>query len=638
MTCKPPRRWVKPKLMSKPSRDAGPDAPSIALVFPKTAEHTTAEAKSFLLGQLQHASSEATLAVNDAPVKVGPKGYFAHPIELKEGQNRFSLTSPGCEAVTITITRLAAHQQLDQGFHPALPLLKAPVCIQAGKTMPFRLLAPTGTQNVTLTLTPKHREALAVSTPLLASKTLYSETDTLLDTRQGIFAELHQQEQPVSLTGCFEGQLTLPATWQTQLEDETPLTLEATAYSSTGAVLATLKNEYPVTFWTTPRHGRVTATHPVVRTAPNTHGARLAPPLTGATVSVIGKQNGYTQVAYGQAILPWLPSEQVTLLAKGAALPAPVRTVRLLGAGSPFQSPKPQAPNPLPHPMAYQVQVPLPYLVPATVWADPYRLTLGLYGVQDACDFVHQRPAQGPWSGLYVESMPEDWVRLHLEMDSPIAGHQLSWDASKRELQLTVMPYPLDANQWVVAIDPGHGGEEHGAIGLDGVPEKHKTLSAALALKQALKAKGFNRVVLTRHFDETVSLEERARRVAQSGAHVCLSLHYNALPEGRDPWQAKGASTYYYHDFARPLALAVQEGLIMEGRRPDYGLLYDSLAMTRLPFCTAILVELGFLIHPEELDDLNDKPTHDRVIQALAGSVAHFQEIVLNAQVYPEHE
>lgn len=79
----------------------------------------------------------------------------------------------------------------------------------------------------------------------------------------------------------------------------------------------------------------------------------------------------------------------------------------------------------------------------------------------------------------------------------------------------------------VVVVDPGHGGRDPGAIGVDGVREKDVTLALARALRRELRRRGFE-AVLTRDADRTLSLEERTAIAEGAGGDVFVSLHANA--------------------------------------------------------------------------------------------------------------
>ena len=93
-----------------------------------------------------------------------------------------------------------------------------------------------------------------------------------------------------------------------------------------------------------------------------------------------------------------------------------------------------------------------------------------------------------------------------------------------------------------IAIDPGHGGDNSGATGVAGVPEKFLNLDLAYDLRDRLQARYPNlRVIMTRYGDESVGLSDRAQMANIADADLLLSLHYNAAPHDR----AIGFETYF---------------------------------------------------------------------------------------------
>jgi N-acetylmuramoyl-L-alanine amidase len=81
-----------------------------------------------------------------------------------------------------------------------------------------------------------------------------------------------------------------------------------------------------------------------------------------------------------------------------------------------------------------------------------------------------------------------------------------------------------------VAIDPGHGGVDPGAIGPNGVYEKDVVLATANEFARQLAAKRQVRVVLTRSVDEFIALRDRVWRARAWHADLFLSIHADALP------------------------------------------------------------------------------------------------------------
>ena len=78
-----------------------------------------------------------------------------------------------------------------------------------------------------------------------------------------------------------------------------------------------------------------------------------------------------------------------------------------------------------------------------------------------------------------------------------------------------------------VVLDPGHGGQDSGAMGPAGLKEKDVTLDIAKRTQPILARAGID-VVLTRQDDRYVTLEERAARANQLGADLFVSIHCNA--------------------------------------------------------------------------------------------------------------
>ena len=92
----------------------------------------------------------------------------------------------------------------------------------------------------------------------------------------------------------------------------------------------------------------------------------------------------------------------------------------------------------------------------------------------------------------------------------------------------------------IVAIDPGHGGEDPGAIGPTGLKEKDVVLSIGLQLRDRINATPGMRAFMTRDGDYFVPLGERVRRARRVQADLFVSIHADAFFTP----QARGASVY----------------------------------------------------------------------------------------------
>ena len=110
----------------------------------------------------------------------------------------------------------------------------------------------------------------------------------------------------------------------------------------------------------------------------------------------------------------------------------------------------------------------------------------------------------------------------------------------------------------VIALDPGHGGVDPGAISPHGFYEKRITLATARDLARDLDATGRYRAVLTRSRDVFVPLRERVRRARAAHAELFLSIHADALPDSA----MRGLSVYTLSEKAsdhETAALAARE-------------------------------------------------------------------------------
>jgi len=106
---------------------------------------------------------------------------------------------------------------------------------------------------------------------------------------------------------------------------------------------------------------------------------------------------------------------------------------------------------------------------------------------------------------------------------------------------------PVLTSKRMIVIDPGHGGIDPGASGLQGTYEKNVVLSTALQLRRQLVDTGRYDVILTRDDDSFVRLRDRLQIARASGGHLFLSLHADSLSSNKD---VRGAAVYTISDTA----------------------------------------------------------------------------------------
>ncbi len=135
-----------------------------------------------------------------------------------------------------------------------------------------------------------------------------------------------------------------------------------------------------------------------------------------------------------------------------------------------------------------------------------------------------------------------------------------------------------------ICLDPGHGGEDSGAVGVNNAYEKDLTLKIAQYCKQELEKYDCN-VVMTRTGDTNPSLEDRANYAKSQGAQYLISIHLNS-----GSGYAVGAEVYYPNTNWRPdisqngknVAQAIQNQLVSLGIR-DRGIKFRTIDTNEYP-------------------------------------------------------
>ncbi len=140
--------------------------------------------------------------------------------------------------------------------------------------------------------------------------------------------------------------------------------------------------------------------------------------------------------------------------------------------------------------------------------------------------------------GTAAASLPGAAALRTGEPAPPAAGVPMP-DRSRFAAPAPLDPAGLPLAVRTVLLDPGHGGDETGTRGPDGLVEKDLTLDIARRLAALLEQRSFT-VLLTRGGDRTTSLEERARFAKVAQADILVSIHVNWIPDRR----TRGVETY----------------------------------------------------------------------------------------------
>ena len=152
----------------------------------------------------------------------------------------------------------------------------------------------------------------------------------------------------------------------------------------------------------------------------------------------------------------------------------------------------------------------------------------------------------------------QNTLRVVLDLDRPVTyndfllepknpyPYRLVIDLSRDQTENAKVTTPEKARskKFLIAIDPGHGGDDPGAIGSGGAQEKRIVLEIAQKLVRLINSDGRMRAFLTRHADYYVSLRSRIEIARREKADAFISIHADAAKRKT----AKGASIFVLSD------------------------------------------------------------------------------------------
>jgi N-acetylmuramoyl-L-alanine amidase len=334
--------------------------------------------------------------------------------------------------------------------------------------------------------------------------------------------------------------------------------------------------------------------------------------------------------------------------------------------------------------------------------ADPYRVVIDLPQVAWRLQTPEAARRGGPISGLRYGQFQPGTSRLVLDLAQPAliaratyqapagkeghrvlvelaaAGREAFLEAVRQALaqrSQTTQPVPpprppetaepkrrADGKR-VIAIDPGHGGVDPGAIASSGIYEKDLTLTYARELRRVLQATGRYHVVLTRERDSFVALRERIRIARAASAELFISLHADAISDpdfrggsvytlserasdaeaealaakenkadviaGLDLSEEAPQITNILIDLARRetmngsarFALALIPELAQETRMLRTNRRFAGFAVLKAPDVPSVLIELGYLSNAEDERLLRQEKHRQRVAQAIQRAI-----------------
>lgn len=167
----------------------------------------------------------------------------------------------------------------------------------------------------------------------------------------------------------------------------------------------------------------------------------------------------------------------------------------------------------------------------------------------------------------------------------------------------------------VIAIDPGHGGKDSGAVGF-GLKEKEIVLDVGLKVQKLLEAEGA-KVIMTRNNDTFVELEDRASFANNAKADIFISLHINAATSE----SANGTETYWNEKYqsanSKKLAEKIQNRLIEKLGTRNRGVKDAGFYVIKYTTMPSVLAELGFISNEAEAAKLKTSKFREDASEAI---------------------
>jgi N-acetylmuramoyl-L-alanine amidase len=241
---------------------------------------------------------------------------------------------------------------------------------------------------------------------------------------------------------------------------------------------------------------------------------------------------------------------------------------------------------------------------PFLIEDDTDRLTVKLYGLSKDEDFM--LPAvtgQVNYLALDVNAAEGlDSYKLIVESGFDMSAFARRWVGTTLVIDIFKPPVISAENvlkDKTIIIDPGHGGLDSGAIGPGDIHEKDAVLAMSLYLRDLLIAEGA-RVIMTRTEDEFVNLYDRPEQIDQHNADLLISVHVNAHAHNARATEIHGLMVLYNYAHNEVLADIMLSTMETETDLPAFRTWRRNIAVIRHPQIPSVLVEAGYLMHPED--------------------------------------
>jgi len=172
-----------------------------------------------------------------------------------------------------------------------------------------------------------------------------------------------------------------------------------------------------------------------------------------------------------------------------------------------------------------------------------------------------------------------------------------------------------------IVVDPGHGGYNPGALGVDGSREEDNVLAIGLILRDLLTSAGA-RVLMTRSTDVEPTLAQRVALANTNKASFFIAIHNNS---NQDPG-ASGIMTFsrYWDAVSQKASNVINEELRKQTHMANKGIEQASFYVIRATAMPAVLTEIGFMTNWSDVRTLKTQAFRQSAAQGLFNGIVSF--------------
>ena len=171
------------------------------------------------------------------------------------------------------------------------------------------------------------------------------------------------------------------------------------------------------------------------------------------------------------------------------------------------------------------------------------RMVIDLNAPVTVSDALVIPPSSGFGYRVVIDLFPATRAKFDAQAGWPADLKKRESDAEKLAALIAAQTPSTSRGKKIIVLDPGHGGLDSGAIGVNGLMEKDLALAQALKLARQLRSRGYD-VFLTRDNDSFIPLRQRVATARAKKADLFIALHADSNP---DP-ETTGTSIYTLND------------------------------------------------------------------------------------------